>query len=284
MSPFSNSEGRKKKWMTFMETNRMFFGSGRDDDENEMNENKSCLIVVDMQNDFLLPTGALSVPNSEEIIEDVNALVDVFSERNELVIFTQDWHCPEHSSFASGEKNKKPFDEVVKCYKKNEGGEVKVVQTLWPDHCVQGTKGAEFHERIRVPTSAKVIRKGFRKQVDSYSAFLENDKETETGLSEFIRGVNKGLELSSLISSSSSKSDDNAAKIPKITHCVIVGVAFDYCVRFTAEDAFELFDRVVVLEDVTRAVNLSDSVKEARKAMEQKGVHVVKISDGDNNT
>jgi nicotinamidase/pyrazinamidase len=120
--------------------------------------------------------------------------------------------------------------------------------------------------------------------VDSYSAFLENDKETETGLSEFIRGVNKGLELSSLISSSSSKSDDNAAKSPKITHCVIVGVAFDYCVRFTAEDAFELFDRVVVLEDVTRAVNLGDSVKEARKAMEQKGVHVVKISDGDNNT
>ncbi|CAL6442390.1 unnamed protein product [Bathycoccus prasinos] len=281
MSFVSNSEERKKKWMTFMETNRMFFGSGNDENENEMNENKSCLIVVDVQNDFLSPTGALSVPNSEEIIEDVNALVDVFSERNELVIFTQDWHCPEHSSFASAEKNKKPFDEVVKCYKKNEGGEVKVVQTLWPDHCVQGTKGAEFHERIRVPTSAKVIRKGFRKRVDSYSAFLENDKETETGLSEFIRGVNKGLELSSL--TSSSKRDDNAAKSPKITHCVIVGVAFDYCVRFTAEDAFELFDRVVVLEDVTRAVNLGDSVKEARKAMEQKGVHVVKISDGDNN-
>ena len=265
-----------------METNRIFFGSGNDvENENEVNEKKSCLIVVDVQNDFLSPTGALSVPNSEEIIEDVNALVDVFSERNELVIFTQDWHCPEHSSFASAEKNKKPFDEVVKCYKKNEGGEVKVVQTLWPDHCVQGTKGAEFHERIRVPSSAKVIRKGFRKRVDSYSAFLENDKETETGLSEFIRGVNKGLELSSL--TSSSKSDDNAAKSPKITHCVIVGVAFDYCVRFTAEDAFELFDRVVVLEDVTRAVNLGDSVKEARKAMEQKGVHVVKISDGDKN-
>ena len=120
--------------------------------------------------------------------------------------------------------------------------------------------------------------------MDSYSAFLENDKETETGLSEFIRGVNKGLELSSSSSSSSSsKSDDNAAKSPKIAHCVIVGVAFDYCVRFTAEDAFELFDRVVVLEDVTRAVNLGDSVKEARKAMEQKGVHVVKTSDGDNN-
>ena len=252
-------------------TTRLFFGSGNDD---EMNENKSCLIVVDVQNDFLLPTGALSVPNGEEIIEDVNALVEVFSERNELVIFTQDWHCPEHLSFASAEKNKKPFDEVVKYYKKNEGGEVKVVQTLWPDHCVQGTKGAEFHEIIRVPSSAKVIRKGFRKQVDSYSAFLENDKETETGLSEFICGVNKGLELSS--SSLSSKSDDNA-RSPKITHCVIVGVAFDYCVRFTAEDAFELFDRVVVLEDVTRAVNLGDSVKEARKAMEQKGVHVVKI-------
>lgn len=253
-------------------TTRLFFGSGNDDDE--MNENKSCLIVVDVQNDFLLPTGALSVPNGEEIIEDVNALVEVFSERNELVIFTQDWHCPKHASFASAEKNKKPFDDMVKYYKKNEGGEVKVVQTLWPDHCVQGTKGAEFHERIRVPSSAKVIRKGFRKQVDSYSAFLENDKETETGLSEFIRGVNKGLELSS--SSLSSKSDDNA-RSPKITHCVIVGVAFDYCVRFTAEDAFELFDRVVVLEDVTRAVNLGDSVKEARKAMEQKGVHVVKI-------
>ena len=202
-----------------------------------------------------------------------------------MVIFTQDWHCPEHASFANTKKNKKPFDEVVTYYKKNEGGEVKVVQTLWPDHCVQGTKGAEFHERIRVPTSAKVIRKGFRKQVDSYSAFLENDKETETGLSEFIRGVNKGLELSSVTSSSSSsKSDDNAAKSPKITHCVIAEDARLYFASVSPlEDATRVLDRVVVLEDVTRAVNLGDSVKEARKAMEQKGVHVVKISDGDNN-
>jgi len=251
---------------------------------NNTNNKTLCLIVVDVQNDFMLPSGALSVANAEEIIDDVNYLVDIMTAEKDLVIFTQDWHCPKHHSFASEHRGKKPFDVVEIDDDDDDDDEqnttTKTTTTLWPDHCVQNTKGAEFHEKIRVPASAKVIRKGFRKRVDSYSAFVENDKRTETGLGEYIRGVNKGLELSSSSSSSySSNNNDNSngdgAPTRIITDCIVVGVAFDYCVRFTAEDARELFDTVVVLEDLTRAVGLGDSREEARAAMEKKGVSIV---------
>jgi len=256
---------------------RDFVNAQRNANNTNNNNNKTlCLIVVDVQNDFMLPSGALSVANAEEIIDDVNYLVDIMTAEKDLVIFTQDWHCPKHDSFASEHRGKKPFD-VVEIEHDNEEN---ATTTLWPDHCVQNTKGAEFHEKIRVPASAKVIRKGFRKRVDSYSAFVENDKRTETGLGEYIRGVNKGLELSSSSSSSySSNNNDNSngdgAPTRIITDCIVVGVAFDYCVRFTAEDARELFDTVVVLEDLTRAVGLGDSREEARAAMEKKGVSIV---------
>jgi nicotinamidase/pyrazinamidase len=255
---------------------RDFVNAQRNANNTNNNNNKTlCLIVVDVQNDFMLPSGALSVANAEEIIDDVNYLVDIMTAEKDLVIFTQDWHCPKHDSFASEHRGKKPFD-VVEI--EHDDDEENTTTTLWPDHCVQNTKGAEFHEKIRVPASAKVIRKGFRKRVDSYSAFVENDKRTETGLGEYIRGVNKGLELSSSWSYSSNNNDNSngdGAPTRVITDCIVVGVAFDYCVRFTAEDARELFDTVVVLEDLTRAVGLGDSREEARAAMEKRGVRIV---------
>ena len=271
-------EQERQRWI------RDFVNALRNKNKNnsELNDKTLCLIVVDVQNDFMLPSGALSVANAEKIIDDVNYLVDIMTAEKDLVIFTQDWHCPKHHSFASEHRGKKPFDVIeiddADADADEENTTTKTTTTLWPDHCVQNTKGAEFHEKIRVPTSAKVIRKGFRRRVDSYSAFVENDKRTETGLGEYIRGVNKGLELSSSSSYSSTNNDNSngdGAPTRIITDCIVVGVAFDYCVRFTAEDAREFFDTVVVLEDLTRAVGLGDSCEEARAAMEEKGISIV---------
>ena len=143
------SKKKKKRWRDVVERVRK-----------ETRGEKLCLIVVDVQNDFMRPSGALHVPKAEEIIEDVNCLVDVMTEAKDVVVFTQDYHCPKHASFASEHEGKKPFET-------SEDG-----NTLWPDHCVQGTEGAEFHDAIRVPSSAKILRKGMRKAVDSYSAFF----------------------------------------------------------------------------------------------------------------
>ena len=230
------SKKKKKRWRDVMERVRK-----------ETRGEKLCLIVVDVQNDFMRPSGALHVPKAEEIIEDVNCLVDVMTEAKDVVVFTQDYHCPKHASFASEHEGKKPFET-------SEDG-----NTLWPDHCVQGTEGAEFHDAIRVPSSAKILRKGMRKAVDSYSAFFENDRKTPTGLDQYVNGVNKALTLTGR---------------SKMHACIIVGVAFDYCVRFTAEDARLYFERVVVLENATRAVGLGDSREAAREALQSRGVEI----------
>ena len=227
---------KKKRWRDVVERVRK-----------ETRGEKLCLIVVDVQNDFMRPSGALHVPKAEEIIEDVNCLVDVMTEAKDVVVFTQDYHCPKHASFASEHEGKKPFET-------SEDG-----NTLWPDHCVQGTEGAEFHDAIRVPSSAKILRKGMRKAVDSYSAFFENDRKTPTGLDQYVNGVNKALTLTGR---------------SKMHACIIVGVAFDYCVRFTAEDARLYFERVVVLENATRAVGLGDSREAAREALQSRGVEI----------
>ena len=230
------SKKKKKRWRDVVERVRK-----------ETRGEKLCLIVVDVQNDFMRPSGALHVPKAEEIIEDVNCLVDVMTEAKDVVVFTQDYHCPKHASFASEHEGKKPFET-------SEDG-----NTLWPDHCVQGTEGAEFHDAIRVPSSAKILRKGMRKAVDSYSAFFENDRKTPTGLDQYVNGVNKALTLTGR---------------SKMHACIIVGVAFDYCVRFTAEDARLYFERVVVLENATRAVGLGDSREAAREALQSRGVEI----------
>jgi nicotinamidase/pyrazinamidase len=181
----------------------------------------SALIVVDVQNDFC-PGGALAVPRGDEIIDVVNSLAARFRH----VVLTQDWHPRDHLSFASSHPGKRPFEIVTASYGP---------QVLWPDHCVQGTPGAEFHPALRAPHAALVLRKGHDRTIDSYSTFYENDRKTPTGLVGYLR--ERG-----------------------VSRIFLAGLAFDFCVRYSAEDARrEGFDTFVI-EDACRSIDLAGSV------------------------
>ncbi len=194
------------------------------------------LIIVDVQNDFC-PGGALAVPGGDEIIPIVNGLAARF--RN--VVLTQDWHPRGHSSFASSHPGTKPFDTIAAPYGP---------QVLWPDHCVQDTTGAAFHPALRAPHAALVLRKGFRRAIDSYSAFYENDRKTPTGLTGYLR--ERGL-----------------------TRLFLAGLAFDFCVRYSAEDARrEGFDAFVI-EDACRGIDIAGSVAATRTSLNALGVPCV---------
>lgn len=192
-----------------------------------------CLIVVDVQNDFC-PGGALEVKRGDEIVPLVNQL----ARRFENVVITQDWHPPGHISFASSHPGKKPFE-----MKRLRYGE----QVMWPDHCVQGTRGAALHEGLDIPHAQLVIRKGFHPKVDSYSGFLEADRETKTGLDGYLKS--RGV---------------------KRAYCV--GLATDFCVAWTALDARKFGLDAVVLEDACRAIDNAGSLDAAWKAMQKAGV------------
>jgi nicotinamidase/pyrazinamidase len=194
------------------------------------------LIIVDVQNDFC-PGGALAVPQGDEIIPIVNGLAARF--RN--VVLTQDWHPRDHASFASCHPGTKPFDTISASYGP---------QVLWPDHCVQDTPGAAFHPALRAPHAALVLRKGFRRAIDSYSAFYENDRKTPTGLTGYLR--ERGL-----------------------TRLFLAGLAFDFCVRYSAEDARrEGFDAFVI-EDACRGIDLAGSIAATHKSLTAIGVPCV---------
>jgi len=193
----------------------------------------SVLIVVDVQNDFC-PGGELAVPKGDEIVPLVNRLIDAFDH----VVLTQDWHPRGHSSFASSHKGQAPFSSVRMPY-----GD----QTLWPDHCVQGTPGAEFHSGLVWSKAELIIRKGFRTAIDSYSAFYENDRATPTGLGGYLK--ERGLQK-----------------------LVIVGLATDYCVAYSALDATRLGFKVVVVLDACRAIDLNGSLAWAQDEMRKAGV------------
>jgi nicotinamidase/pyrazinamidase len=194
------------------------------------------LIIVDVQNDFC-PGGALAVPRGDEIIAIVNGLAARF--RN--VVLTQDWHPRDHASFASCHPGAKPFDTIDASYGP---------QVLWPDHCVQDTPGAAFHPALRAPHAALVLRKGFRRAIDSYSAFYENDRKTPTGLTGYLR--ERGL-----------------------TRLFLAGLAFDFCVRYSAEDARrEGFDAFVI-EDACRGIDLAGSIAATHKSLAAIGVPCV---------
>jgi len=193
----------------------------------------SVLIVVDVQNDFC-PGGELAVPKGDEIVPLVNRLIDAFDH----VVLTQDWHPRGHSSFASSHKGQAPFSSVRMPY-----GD----QTLWPDHCVQGTPGAEFHSGLVWSKAELIIRKGFRTAIDSYSAFYENDRATPTGLGGYLK--ERGLQK-----------------------LVIVGLATDYCVAYTALDATRLGFEVAVVLDACRAIDLNGSLAWAQDEMRKAGV------------
>jgi nicotinamidase/pyrazinamidase len=198
-----------------------------------MRKETDVLLVIDVQNDFC-PGGHLAVPGGDEIVPMVNRIAHGFQH----VVLTQDWHPAGHSSFASSHPGRQPFETVQMSYGP---------QTLWPDHCVQNTKGAAFHKGLDVPHAELIIRKGFRTEVDSYSAFFENDHRTPTGLGGYLK--ERGF-----------------------THVTCIGLAFDYCVRFTAEDALTMGFDVDVLEAACRAINLNGSADAAKKSFAERGV------------
>jgi nicotinamidase/pyrazinamidase len=186
------------------------------------------LLVIDVQNDFC-PSGALAVPHGDEVVPIINRLASRFAN----VVLTQDWHPPGHESFASSHPGHKPFELTTASYGP---------QVLWPDHCVQGTPGAAFHPSLSTPHAELVVRKGFRRAIDSYSAFYENDHRTPTGLVGYLR--ERGL-----------------------TNVFVAGLAFDFCVRYTAEDARRAGFTVTVIEDACRGIDLDGSVAAARQSL-----------------
>ena len=191
------------------------------------------LIVIDVQNDFC-PGGALAVAGGDEIISRINGLMDDFA----TVVLTQDWHPADHSSFAANHPGAQPFTLIQMPYGP---------QVLWPVHCVQGTEGAEFHKALRTDPAQLVVRKGFRPEIDSYSAFFENDHVTPTGLEGYLRS--RG-----------------------VTAVTLVGLATDYCVAYSALDAARLGFKATVLEGATRAIDLNGSLADARAKMRAAGV------------
>ncbi len=199
-----------------------------------MRPSDEALIVIDVQNDFC-PGGALAVAEGDLIIPRINAAMAEF----QTVVLTQDWHPADHSSFAANHPGGQAFSTVQMPYG---------TQTLWPVHCVQGTKGAQFHTNLRTDPAHLVIRKGFRAAIDSYSALFENDKITPTGLEGYLR----------------------SRGIAKLT---LVGLATDYCVAFSALDAATGFE-VTVLEGACRAINLGGSLATQQAAMRGAGVHL----------
>lgn len=198
-----------------------------------MNQAQTVLIVVDMQNDFM-PQGALAVPKANEIIEPINQLAQKF----ENVILTQDWHPAQHISFADNHHHQIAFNSIQLGYGS---------QVLWPRHCVQGSFGADFHQDLDIPHTQLIIRKGYNVQIDSYSAFMEADHKTSTGLASYL-------------------------KERAIDTAYIVGVATDYCVKWTALDAKRLGFRSIVLEDLCRAIDLNHSLEQAWQEMNAVGV------------
>lgn len=191
------------------------------------------LIVIDVQNDFC-PGGALAVTGGDEIIPEINRMVREFPVR----VFTQDWHPAGHSSFASSHEGKATFEVTEMPYG---------TQVLWPDHCIQGTDGAAFHEALETDPADLIIRKGFRPGIDSYSAFFENDRKTPTGLEGYLR----------------------TRGVSKLT---MVGLATDFCVAYSAIDGAGLGFEVTVLETACRAIDLDGSLSAARDQMNAAGV------------
>ena len=191
------------------------------------------LVVIDVQNDFC-PGGALAVPEGDHVVRPINALIARF----EHIVLTQDWHPAGHSSFASTHPGKTPFDMHAMHY-----GE----QVLWPDHCVQGTVGAAFHPDLECTRAELVIRKGFRQAIDSYSAFFENDHETPTGLTGYLK--ERGIE-----------------------RLTFAGLATDYCVAYSALDARRSGFAATVVIDACRAIDLGGSLAAMTEKMKQAGV------------
>ena len=198
------------------------------------------LLVIDVQNCFV-PGGSLAVKDGNAVVPVINELAKAFGN----VVLTQDWHTPDHVSFASQHPGKKPFESIPLGYGN---------QVLWPDHCVQGTPGAALVSGLSIPQARLVLRKGFHKDVDSYSAFLEADRKTQTGLAGYLRG----------------------AGVQRVFVC---GLATDYCVAWSALDARKLGFQALVVEDASRGIDLGGSLAKAWADMKKAGVQRIQSSD-----
>tara|TARA_A100001391_G_scaffold96372_1_gene63920 strand:- start:9290 stop:9889 length:600 start_codon:yes stop_codon:yes gene_type:complete len=194
------------------------------------------LIVIDVQNDFC-PGGALAVDEGDQVVPVINQLMGQFDH----VILTQDWHTADHSSFASQHPGKAPFEEIEMAYGS---------QTLWPDHCVQGSHGADFHPELNLMPAELIIRKGFRTEIDSYSAFFENDHVTPTGLTGYLR--ERGL-----------------------SELTFVGLATDFCVAYSALDAVGQGFSARVLLEACRGIDLMGSMETMIGKMKAAGVDLI---------
>lgn len=193
------------------------------------------LIIVDVQNDFC-PGGALGVPGGDEVVPVVNRLTRALPH-----MLTQDWHVPGHLSFASSHIGKVPFETIEVSYGP---------QALWPDHCIQGTSGAEFHPALETARAELIVRKGFRRGIDSYSAFFENDRRTPTGLGGYLR--DRGF-----------------------TRVILAGLAMDFCVRYSAEDARANGFEVIVVVDARRSIDTGGSLAAASRSFQSLGVRTM---------
>ncbi len=203
-------------------------------------DDASALLVIDVQNCFL-PGGSLAVKDGEQVIAVINRIAKGFAN----VVMTQDWHTPGHISFASVHAGKKPFETVDLAYGK---------QVLWPDHCVQGTDGAALSKDLSIPQAAIVIRKGFHKDVDSYSAFTEADGKTTTGLAAYL-------------------------KARQIERLFVAGLATDFCVAWTALDARKAGFEIYVVEDACRGIDTQGSLAKAWADMDKAGVKRIQSND-----
>ena len=198
------------------------------------------LLIIDVQNDFC-PGGALEVPKADTIIPTINSLSETF----DIVLQTQDWHPAGHSSFASSYEGKEPFETTEMPYG---------TQVLWPDHCVQGSEGAAFHPDLETDSSHLIIRKGFRKAIDSYSAFFENDDKTTTGLTGYLHERN-------------------------VDTLYAVGLATDFCVKWSVLDGLKEGFDLFVIEDAVKGIDIDDSVKQAWEEMMEAGARKISSQD-----
>jgi nicotinamidase/pyrazinamidase len=203
------------------------------------------LLIIDVQNDFC-PGGALAVTDGDAVIPAIHRAAPHFQH----ILLTQDWHTPDHNSFASAHPGKKPFEQIDLAYG---------TQTLWPDHCVQGTRGADFHPALDLTGSEFVrveliLRKGFRREIDSYSAFFENDRTTATGLAGYLRERS-------------------------LTRVFLAGLAYDYCVGYSALDARRLGLDAFILRDACRAIDLNGSVAAIEREFTATGVQLTNTVD-----
>ena len=199
---------------------------------------QDALIIVDMQNDFM-PGGALPVDEGDQIIDSINYVAEIFKKNNGIIVLTQDWHPDNHMSFASSHPGKDPGEEF-----QSEG----IGPILWPDHCIQGSQGAKFHDKLKVTLAHAIIRKGYNPKVDSYSGFIENDKKSETGLAGYLKAL-------------------------KIKRIFICGLALDYCCYFTSLDGFDFGFEVYFLVNLTRGIDLPPgNISKSLQHMRDKGI------------